>query len=89
MWLIDVAIFGIHETPSLTKPITIRQNKSAFIVHYKCLPVNQCIFRQNAVENRRKVHKMDIFDGKTPPMPKGTDGLYALVSSMTAYPQFR
>lgn len=27
----------------------------------------------------------DIFDGKTPPMPKGTDGLYALVSSMTAY----
>lgn len=27
----------------------------------------------------------DIFDGKTPEMPRGTDALYALVSSMTAF----
>ena len=27
----------------------------------------------------------DIFDGKTPALPKGTDALYALTASMTAY----
>ena len=27
----------------------------------------------------------DIFDGKNPPLPLGTDALYALISSMTAY----
>lgn len=27
----------------------------------------------------------DIFDGKNPPVPKNTDAMYALVSSMTAY----
>lgn len=27
----------------------------------------------------------DIFDGKMPPVPKGTDALYALASAMTAY----
>ena len=27
----------------------------------------------------------DIFDGKTPKLPKSTDALYALISSMTAY----
>ena len=27
----------------------------------------------------------DIFDGKNPPLPSGTDALYALTSSMTAY----
>ena len=27
----------------------------------------------------------DIFDGKMPPMPKSTDAMYALVSSMTSY----
>lgn len=27
----------------------------------------------------------EIFDGKNPPVPKGTDALYALISSMTVY----
>lgn len=27
----------------------------------------------------------DIFDGKTPPMPKNTDAMYALTASMTSY----
>ena len=27
----------------------------------------------------------DVFDGKMPPVPKGTDALYALISSMTVY----
>lgn len=27
----------------------------------------------------------DVFNGKMPPLPKGTDAMYALVSSMTAY----
>ena len=27
----------------------------------------------------------EIFDGKNPPVPKGTDALYALTSSMTVY----
>ena len=27
----------------------------------------------------------DIFDGKNPPMPTGTDAMYALASAMTAY----
>jgi hypothetical protein len=27
----------------------------------------------------------DVFDGKNPPLPKSTDALYALVSSMAVY----